>query len=63
MDSESDGSSNSKNNISKQKKNKTIPEPPVAKIIPHKIEFHGQTIIDEYFWIHDRNDPKVLKVI
>lgn len=38
----------------KQKKIKPIKEPPIAKSILHKIEIHNQTIIDEYFWLRDK---------
>lgn len=36
------------------------PEPPVAKKIPHELEAHGQTRIDDYYWLRERNDPEVL---
>ena len=31
--------------------------PPVAKIVPHPITVHGDTRIDNYFWLRDRKDP------
>lgn len=30
---------------------------PVAKTVPHAIATHGDTRIDNYFWLRDRNDP------
>jgi len=34
--------------------------PPVAKIIPKAITVHGDTRIDNYFWLRDRSDPDVI---
>jgi len=33
---------------------------PLAKIVPHEIATHGDTRIDNYFWMRDRSDPDVL---
>jgi oligopeptidase B len=33
---------------------------PVAKIVPHPITVHGDTRIDNYFWMRDRESPDVL---
>ena len=33
--------------------------PPKAIKIPHKLTKHGHTRMDEYFWMRDREDPKV----
>src|SRR6202795_4799180 len=30
--------------------------PPVAKIVPHSMTVHGDTRVDNYFWLRDRND-------
>lgn len=40
-------------------------EPPVAKVVPKKIEVNGDTRIDNYFWLRDdaRKDPEVLKYL
>ncbi len=35
-------------------------EPPVAQIHPHEMTIHGDTRIDNYFWMNDREDPEVL---
>src|SRR5579872_3533812 len=34
--------------------------PPVAKIVPHSVTFHGHTRIDNYFWLRDRKDPDTI---
>jgi oligopeptidase B len=34
--------------------------PPVAKIVPHSMTVHGDTRIDNYFWLRDRKDPDTL---
>ena len=36
--------------------------PPVAKQVPHELTAHGDTRIDEYYWMRDdkREDPEVL---
>ncbi len=33
---------------------------PIAKIVPHNIEKHGETRIDNYFWLNDREDKEVI---
>jgi oligopeptidase B len=33
---------------------------PVAKILPKAITMHGETRIDNYFWLRDRNDPDTI---
>ncbi len=38
----------------------TLPEPPVARRIPHVCSIHGHTWTDEYFWLRHRDDPEVL---
>jgi oligopeptidase B len=34
--------------------------PPVAKIVPHVTTIHGDTRVDNYFWLRDRTDPDTL---
>ncbi len=34
--------------------------PPVAKIIPHEITVHGDTRIDNYYWLKERENPEVI---
>ena len=38
----------------------TTPVPPQAKIIPRRLEQHGQVRIDDYYWLNDRSNPEVL---
>lgn len=35
-------------------------QPPVAEKIPKELTMHGDTRIDNYYWMNDREDPKVL---
>lgn len=35
--------------------------PPTAKKVPHKTELHGETLVDEYFWLRDKTNPEVIK--
>ncbi|MBA4276440.1 S9 family peptidase [Flavobacterium sp.] len=37
-----------------------IIQPPVAKIIPKKMEKFGDERIDNYFWLNDRKNPEVI---
>ena len=34
--------------------------PPVARTVPRAHTIHGETRIDEYFWLRNREDPEVL---
>jgi len=34
--------------------------PPVAPRIPHSITLHGETLEDEYAWLRDKDDPRVV---
>ena len=36
------------------------PEPPVARSVPRVHTVHGESRIDEYFWLRNREDPEVL---
>ncbi|HEX2636868.1 MAG TPA: S9 family peptidase [Gemmatimonadales bacterium] len=36
------------------------PEPPKARTVPRALTIHGDTRVDEYFWLRDREDPEVL---
>jgi oligopeptidase B len=35
------------------------PEPPLAERRDHRIERHGETVEDPYFWLREREDPAV----
>jgi oligopeptidase B len=35
-------------------------EPPPARRIPHERTFHGDTFIDEYAWLADKDDPETI---
>jgi oligopeptidase B len=34
--------------------------PPLAKKIEHKTEIHGQTLLDPYFWLREKENPEVI---
>jgi oligopeptidase B len=34
--------------------------PPVAKRVPVERRLHGETVVDEYAWLRDRDDPEVI---
>jgi oligopeptidase B len=36
------------------------PQPPVAEIIPKQLEIHGDVRTDNYFWLRERDNPKVM---
>ncbi len=38
----------------------TTPVPPHAKVIPRRLEQHGQVRIDDYYWLNDPSNPEVL---
>ena len=40
-----------------------MPSFPVAPKRPHTITQHGQTRVDDYFWLRQREDPEVLKYL
>ncbi len=35
------------------------PVPPAAKRLEHKVVWHGETIIDPYFWLREKANPEV----
>src|SRR6266404_4627185 len=41
----------------------TAIQPPVAKIVPKTVTLHGDTRVDDYFWLRDRNDPDTIKYL
>src|ERR1700754_568150 len=38
-------------------------EPPEAKKIPAPRTFHGDTVVDEYAWLADRQDPDTISYL
>jgi len=40
-----------------------MPSFPIAPKRPHEIVQHGQTRIDNYYWMRDRNDPETLNYL
>src|SRR5690348_16948659 len=39
------------------------PEPPMARRIPSERTHHGDTVIDEYAWLADAEDPETLRYL
>lgn len=37
--------------------------PPVAAEVPHEITVHGQTRVDDFYWLNDIDDPAVLEYL
>jgi len=37
-----------------------MPEPPVAEKIPKELTIHGDTRIDDYYWLNERDNPQVI---
>lgn len=44
-------------------KQSDFPAPPVAEIIPDTFINFGQTRIDNYYWLKDKNNPKVIEYL
>ena len=38
----------------------TLVEPPLAKVEPHPMTVHGNTRVDNYYWLNQREDPEVI---
>jgi len=36
----------------------TLPAPPIAKKIPKVTEIHGRKLVDNYFWMRDKQNPR-----
>jgi len=39
------------------------PQPPVAPIIEHQETRHGTVVVDNYYWLRDKSNPKVIKYL
>lgn len=37
--------------------------PPVAKVIPKEDTLHGDTRIDNYYWLREKSNPEVIKYL
>lgn len=35
-------------------------QPPIAKVVPHRLEKHGHVRMDSYYWLNQREDPAVI---
>ncbi len=35
-------------------------QPPVARVVPKKITMHGETRVDNYFWLREKSNPEVI---
>lgn len=35
-------------------------EAPIAKVIPERLEAHGHTRVDDYYWLNQRENPEVI---
>ncbi len=35
-------------------------QPPVARVVPRELSEHGNTRVDNYFWMREREDPEVI---
>ncbi|GHA76565.1 S9 family peptidase [Pontibacter akesuensis] len=40
-----------------------LPQPPVAKKVPKELTTHGDTRIDNYYWMNQREDPEVISYL
>ena len=36
------------------------PQPPIARKQPHEFTLHGERFVDDYAWLRDKKDPKVI---
>jgi oligopeptidase B len=41
----------------------SLMQPPHAAKLAHQIEIHGDTIVDDYFWLRDRDNPQVMEYL
>jgi hypothetical protein len=37
----------------------SLPAPPVAKKVPKTTEINGRELVDNYFWLRDKQNPEV----
>ena len=43
-----------------QNKLVTPPQPPMAKKTPKTTNIHGETLLDNYFWLREKKNPEVM---
>ena len=48
------------NKIILDEANMTYVTPPVAPKIPHEMKIHGEILADDYYWMRDKKDKKVI---
>ena len=39
------------------------PTPPIAKIVPKTMTIHGDTRVDNYFWLREKSNPEVIQYL
>ena len=39
------------------------PKPPVAKKVPKTTQIHGYTVVDDYFWLREKENPEVIEYL
>src|SRR5438105_4350833 len=39
------------------------PTPPVAPTVDHREERHGATVVDNYYWLREKSNPKVVEYL
>ncbi len=42
---------------------KAVPQPPVAEVVPHELEAHGDVRVDNYYWLRERENPEVISYL
>ncbi len=40
-----------------------LPETPLAEVIPQELSIHGDTRVDNYYWLNNRDNPKVIEYL
>src|SRR5689334_21670760 len=42
---------------------KEAPKPPVAKRIPKTMTIHGDSRVDDYYWMREKSNPEVMRYL
>ncbi|MCS7012088.1 MAG: S9 family peptidase [Chloroherpetonaceae bacterium] len=42
---------------------KSVPKPPIAKKIPKTDVLHGETRVDNYYWLREKSNPEVIQYL